>query len=148
MHSVVWRSASICIRFWKERIRSEAFVDRLGELKYIAEAPRLELEEDEYVDVPAGVKDANRYRGYGKVIGKSGKTKGAKNVHRRGDGESELRQVRAESVTTDWVDCCSHRISSVRRVRNEMICNKVIINILINRETLFRLQLKTLSLSP
>ena len=29
-----------------------------------------------------------------------------------------------------------------------MICNKVIINILINRETLFRLQLKTLSLSP
>lgn len=46
-----------------------------GELKYIAEAPRLELEEDEYVDVPAGVKDANRYRGYGKVIGKSGKPK-------------------------------------------------------------------------
>jgi len=46
-----------------------------GELKYIAEAPRLELEEDEYVDVPAGVKDANRYRGYGKVVGKSGKPK-------------------------------------------------------------------------
>jgi len=46
-----------------------------GELKYIAEAPRLELQEDEYVDVPAGVKDANSYRGYGKAVGKSGKPK-------------------------------------------------------------------------
>ena len=46
-----------------------------GELKYIAEAPRLELDEDEFVDVPAGVKDANTYRGYGKAVGKSGKPK-------------------------------------------------------------------------
>ena len=53
------------------------------ELKYIAEAPRLELEEDEYVDVPAGVKDANRYRGYGKVVGKSGKPKVPKRTPKR-----------------------------------------------------------------
>ena len=46
-----------------------------GELKYIAEAPRLELDEDEFVDVPAGGKDANTYRGFGKAVGKSGKPK-------------------------------------------------------------------------
>ena len=97
-----------------------------GELKYIAEAPRLELEEDEYVDVPAGEERCQQVSGIRESGWKIGKTKGAKNVHRRGDGESELRQVRAESVTTERVDCCSHRISFVRRVRNEMICNKLL----------------------
>lgn len=45
-----------------------------GELKYIAEAPRIELSANEVVEVPAGVKDANRYRGYGKST-KIGKPK-------------------------------------------------------------------------
>ena len=41
---------------------------QVEELKYIAEAPRLELGEDEYVDVPAGVRDGDVYRrGYGKA---------------------------------------------------------------------------------
>ena len=96
-----------------------------GELKYIAEAPGLELDEDEFVDVPAGVKDANTYRECGKRLA-NGKTKSAENIHRRGVRESELCKVHAKSVAAGWMDCCSNRISFVRRVRDGwglMMCN-------------------------
>ena len=89
-----------------------------GELKYIAEAPRLELDEDEFVDVPAGVKRCQYISRVRESGWQSGKTKSAENIHRRGVRESELCKVHAKSVAAGWMDCCSNRISFVRRVRD------------------------------